>query len=50
MTAKSKKRKLRKARSRRGKVVDLRALVEDDLLFLAEEEGRSGDPIPLRPH
>jgi uncharacterized protein (DUF4415 family) len=39
MTAKLKKAKLRKARSRHGKVRELRASVEDDLLYLAEEEG-----------
>ena len=33
-----KKAKRRKARSRRGKVIELRASVEDDLLSLAEEE------------
>ena len=38
MTAKAKKAKRRKARSRRGKVIELRASVEDDLLLLAEEE------------
>ena len=37
MTAKTKKAKRRKARPRRGKVVELRASVEDDLLSLAEE-------------
>jgi len=39
MTAKPKKTKQRKARSRRGKVIELQASVEDDLLFLAEEDG-----------
>lgn len=39
MTAKPKKTKRRKARSRHGKVIELQASVEDDLLFLAEEEG-----------
>ncbi|MGP0018002.1 MAG: BrnA antitoxin family protein [Candidatus Sulfotelmatobacter sp.] len=39
MTAKSKKAKRRKARSRPGKVIELEASVEDDLLWLAEEEG-----------
>ena len=49
MTAKPKKAKPRKAkptnpkrlqaRSRPGKVIELRASVEDDLLSLAEEEG-----------
>ena len=40
MTAKTKKAKRRKAQSRRrGKVIELRASVEDDLLFLAEQEG-----------
>ena len=38
MTAKPKKGKRRKARSRRGKVIELRASVEDDLLLLAGEE------------
>ena len=43
MTAKTKrakpqKAKQRKARSRPGKVIGLQASVEDDLLFLAEEE------------
>jgi uncharacterized protein (DUF4415 family) len=38
MTAKTKKAKRRKARSRRGKVIELQASVEDDLLSLAEEE------------
>jgi len=38
MTAKSKKAKRRKARSRPRKVIELRASVEDDLLSLAEEE------------
>jgi len=37
MTAKTKKAKRRKARPRRGKVVELRASVEDDLFSLAEE-------------
>ena len=37
--AKPKKAKQRKGRSRAGKVIELRASVEDDLLFLAEEEG-----------
>src|SRR5215467_2288227 len=39
MTAKTKKAKRRKARARPGKVLELRASVEDDLLLLAEEEG-----------
>ena len=39
MTAKAKKAKRRKGRSRPGKVVELQASVEDDLLLLAEEEG-----------
>jgi uncharacterized protein (DUF4415 family) len=39
MTVKSKKAKRRKARSRPGKVIELQASVEDDLLWLAEEEG-----------
>jgi uncharacterized protein (DUF4415 family) len=49
MTAKTKKAKPRKAkptkakkpkaRPRPGKVIELQASVEDDLLFLAEEEG-----------
>ena len=38
MTPKRKKAKRPKARSRRGKVIELRASVEDDLLSLAEEE------------
>ena len=38
MTARSKKTKRRKARSRRGKVIELQASVEDDLLLLAEKE------------
>ena len=39
MTAKSKKRKRQKARTRRGKLVgDLHASVEDDLLSLADKE------------
>ncbi len=39
MTAKTKKTKRRKARSRPRKVIELQASVEDDLLLLAEEEG-----------
>ena len=39
MTAKSKKAKRRKTRPRPGKLIELRASVEDDLLVLAEEEG-----------
>ena len=39
MTAKSKKARRRKARSRPGKVIELHASVEDDLLLLAEEDG-----------
>jgi uncharacterized protein (DUF4415 family) len=39
MTAKTKKAKRQKARSRRrGKVIELRASVEDDLLLLAKDE------------
>jgi len=38
MTAKLKKAKRRKARSRPGEVIELQASVEDDVLFLAEEE------------
>lgn len=38
MTAKRKKAKRQKARSRRGKVIELQASAEDDLLFLAEED------------
>ena len=38
MTAKGRKAKRRKARSRPGKVIELQASVEDDLLLLAEEE------------
>ena len=37
MTAKTKKTKQRKARSRPAKVIELQASVEDDLLLLAEE-------------
>jgi uncharacterized protein (DUF4415 family) len=36
MTAKAKKAKRRKARLRRRDVIELRASIEDDLLFLAE--------------
>ena len=39
MTAKRKKTKRRKARSGPGRVIELQASAEDDLLFLAEEEG-----------
>jgi len=39
MTAKRKKTKRRRGRARPGKVLELRASVEDDLLSLAEEEG-----------
>jgi len=41
MTAKRKKAKRRRARPRPrpGKLIELRASVEDDLLLLAEEEG-----------
>ena len=39
MTVKPKKAKRRKARSRPGKGIELRASVEDDLLLLVEEEG-----------
>ena len=39
MTAKAKKAKRRKGRPRPGKVIELQASAEDDLLFLAEEEG-----------
>ena len=38
MTSKRKKAKRQKARSRPGKVIELQASVEDDLLLLAEEE------------
>jgi uncharacterized protein (DUF4415 family) len=38
VTAKSKKAKRQKARSRPGKLIELHASVEDDLLVLAEEE------------
>jgi len=38
MTAKIKKPKRRKARKRSGKVIELRASVEDDLLELTDEE------------
>ena len=39
MTAKSKKTKRRKGRPRPGKLIELQASVEDDLLLLVEEEG-----------
>jgi uncharacterized protein (DUF4415 family) len=39
MTAKRKKAKRKAARSRRGKVIELQASADDDLLFLAEEDG-----------
>jgi len=39
MTAKPTKAKQTKGRSRRGKVIELRASVGDDLLSLAQEEG-----------
>ena len=39
MTPKSKKAKRRKSRSRPGKLIELQASVEDDLLLLAEGEG-----------
>jgi uncharacterized protein (DUF4415 family) len=39
MTAKTKKAKRRKTRSRPRKVIELQASVEDDLLSLAEQEG-----------
>jgi uncharacterized protein (DUF4415 family) len=39
MTAKRKKAKRRKARPRPGRLIELRASVEDDLLLLAEQEG-----------
>lgn len=38
MTPKSKKPKRRKARARRGKVIELQASIEDDLLSVAGEE------------
>ncbi|HLZ42727.1 MAG TPA: BrnA antitoxin family protein [Candidatus Sulfotelmatobacter sp.] len=38
MTSKRKKAKRQKAQSRAGKVIELQASVEDDLLLLAEEE------------
>jgi uncharacterized protein (DUF4415 family) len=38
MTVKSKKAKRRKTRSRPGRVIELRASVEDDLLSLVEKE------------
>jgi uncharacterized protein (DUF4415 family) len=41
MTAKRKKAKRRKARARPGKLIELQASVEDDLLSLAEEEGNA---------
>jgi uncharacterized protein (DUF4415 family) len=37
MTTKSKKTKQRKTRLRRGKVIELQAAIEDDLLSLAEQ-------------
>jgi uncharacterized protein (DUF4415 family) len=37
MTAKPKKTKRRKTRSRRGRVIELQASVEDDLLSLVDE-------------
>ena len=39
MTAKRKKAKRRKMRSRRERVIELQAAVEDELLLLADEEG-----------
>ena len=39
MTAKRKKTKRAQARSGSGKLIELRASVEDDLVSLAEEEG-----------
>ncbi|HEV2467889.1 MAG TPA: BrnA antitoxin family protein [Candidatus Sulfotelmatobacter sp.] len=39
MTAKRKKAKRQLARSRRGKVIELHASADDDLLVLAEEDG-----------
>jgi hypothetical protein len=39
MTAKRKKARRRRARSWPGKLIELQASVEDDLLSLAEEEG-----------
>lgn len=38
MTIKSKKTKRRKTQARRGRVIELHASVEDDLLSLADEE------------
>ena len=38
MTTKLKKRKRQKARPRRGRIGDLQASVEDDLLLLADQE------------
>jgi uncharacterized protein (DUF4415 family) len=38
MTAKTKKRKRQKSRTRRGRVGDLHASVEDDLLLVADQE------------
>jgi hypothetical protein len=43
MTAKRKKAKRRKARSRPGKLIQLQASVEDDLLLLAEEAAGSAE-------
>ena len=49
MTAKSKKAKRRKARSRPGKVIELQASAEDDLLLLAEEAVGSAESRWNRP-
>jgi uncharacterized protein (DUF4415 family) len=43
MTAKTKKAKRRKVQVRPGKVIELRASVEDDQLFLAEEGRPRGE-------
>jgi uncharacterized protein (DUF4415 family) len=49
MIAKTKKAKRRKARSRRGKGIELRASVQDDLLWLAEEEKEGAEARWNRP-
>ena len=49
MTAKIKKTKKRKARPRPGKLAELHASVEDDLLSLAEEEKKGAEGRWNRP-
>ncbi len=49
MTPKHKKTKRGKARSKRGKPIELRASVEDDLLSLAEGEDRGVEARWNRP-